>query len=176
MDRRLHRAAAGERGSPFTTAGWRKMVARLGVAAKLGFKAQPHMFGTLAAFSLRTRAPTRAPCRRTSAIETSSTPCATPNCRPRASRTSGAISLVSTSRRTSAHSAASTADGLPFDLQHQRQAPEKALAGGQCSIYALANDELTVNAPSIGQPIDLAGLVSAEYLRHTNRAPRSPIG
>jgi hypothetical protein len=85
-------------------------------------------------------------------------------------------SLVSTSRRTSAHSAASTADGLPFDLQHQRQAPEKALAGGQCSIYALANDELTVNAPSIGQPIDLAGLVSAEYLRHTNRAPRSPIG
>jgi len=90
MDRRLHRAAAGERGSPFTTAGWRKMVARLGVAAKLGFKAQPHMFGTLAAFSLRTRAPTRAPCRRTSAIETSSTPCATPNCRPRASRTSGA--------------------------------------------------------------------------------------
>jgi integrase len=28
-----------ERGSPFTTAGWRKMVARLGVAAKLGFTA-----------------------------------------------------------------------------------------------------------------------------------------
>jgi integrase len=33
-----------ERGAPFTTAGWRKMVARLGVAAKLGFKAHPHMF------------------------------------------------------------------------------------------------------------------------------------
>jgi hypothetical protein len=45
--------------------------------------------GTPAAFSLRTRAPTRALCKRTSAIETSST-CATPNCRPRASRTSGA--------------------------------------------------------------------------------------
>ena len=29
-----------ERGAPFTTAGWRKMVARLGVAAKL----VPHMF------------------------------------------------------------------------------------------------------------------------------------
>ena len=46
--------------------------------------------GTPAALSLRTRAPTRAPCRRISAIETFSTPCATPNCRPRASRTSGA--------------------------------------------------------------------------------------
>jgi integrase len=33
-----------ERGAPFTTAGWRKMVARLGVADKLGFKAHPHMF------------------------------------------------------------------------------------------------------------------------------------
>jgi type 1 fimbriae regulatory protein FimB/type 1 fimbriae regulatory protein FimE len=32
-----------ERGSPFTTAGWRKMVARLGEAAKLGFKTHPHM-------------------------------------------------------------------------------------------------------------------------------------
>jgi integrase len=52
MDRRLHRAAAGERGSPFTTAGWRKMVARLGVAAKLGFKAQPHMFRHARGFQL----------------------------------------------------------------------------------------------------------------------------
>jgi site-specific recombinase XerD len=33
-----------ERGAPFTTAGWRKMVARLGVAAKFSFKAHPHMF------------------------------------------------------------------------------------------------------------------------------------
>jgi hypothetical protein len=31
-----------ERSAPFTTAGRRKMVARLGVAAKLGFKAHPH--------------------------------------------------------------------------------------------------------------------------------------
>ena len=46
--------------------------------------------GTPAAFSLPTRAPTRAPCRRISAIATSSTPCATLNFRPRASRTSGA--------------------------------------------------------------------------------------
>jgi integrase len=41
-----------ERGSPFTTAGWRKMVARLGVAAKLGFKAHPHMFRHACGFQL----------------------------------------------------------------------------------------------------------------------------
>jgi integrase len=31
-----------ERGSPFTTAGFRKMIARLGVKAKLGFPVHPH--------------------------------------------------------------------------------------------------------------------------------------
>jgi site-specific recombinase XerD len=41
-----------ERGSPFTTAGWRKMVARLGVAAKLGIKAHPHMFRHACGFQL----------------------------------------------------------------------------------------------------------------------------
>jgi integrase len=33
-----------ERGSPFTTAGFRKMVARLGVAAGFDFRVHPHMF------------------------------------------------------------------------------------------------------------------------------------
>ena len=33
-------------------AGWRKMVARLGVAAKLGFKAHPHMFRHACGFQL----------------------------------------------------------------------------------------------------------------------------
>ena len=32
-----------ERGAPFTTAGFRKMVARLGVVAKFDFRAHPHM-------------------------------------------------------------------------------------------------------------------------------------
>jgi integrase len=32
-----------ERGAPFTTAGFRKLVARLGVAAKFGFPVHPHM-------------------------------------------------------------------------------------------------------------------------------------
>ena len=41
-----------ERGAPFTTAGWRKMVARLGVAAKLGFKVHPHMLRHACGFQL----------------------------------------------------------------------------------------------------------------------------
>ena len=41
-----------ERGAPFTTAGWRKMVARLGVAAKLGFKTHPHMLRHACGFQL----------------------------------------------------------------------------------------------------------------------------
>jgi hypothetical protein len=45
-------AFTSERGAPFTTAGWRKMVARLGVAAKLGFKTHPHMFRHACGFRL----------------------------------------------------------------------------------------------------------------------------
>jgi type 1 fimbriae regulatory protein FimB/type 1 fimbriae regulatory protein FimE len=41
-----------ERGSPFTTAGWRKMVARLGVAAKLGFATHLHMLRHACGFQL----------------------------------------------------------------------------------------------------------------------------
>jgi site-specific recombinase XerD len=41
-----------ERGAPFTTAGWRKVVARLGVGAKLGFKAHPHMLRHACGFQL----------------------------------------------------------------------------------------------------------------------------
>jgi integrase len=33
-----------ERGSPFTTAGYRKMIARLGEAARFKFPVHPHMF------------------------------------------------------------------------------------------------------------------------------------
>jgi site-specific recombinase XerD len=41
-----------ELGSPFTTAGWRKMVARLGLAAKLGFVTHPHMLRHACGFQL----------------------------------------------------------------------------------------------------------------------------
>jgi len=33
-----------ERGAPFTTAGFRKLIARLGIAAKIDFPVHPHMF------------------------------------------------------------------------------------------------------------------------------------
>jgi site-specific recombinase XerD len=48
----LSRTAAKSPFAPFTTAGWRKMVARLGVAAKLGFKAHPPMFRHACGFQL----------------------------------------------------------------------------------------------------------------------------
>src|SRR5499427_15739 len=41
-----------ERGAPFTTAGFRKLVARLGVAAKLEFPAHPHMLRHACGFHL----------------------------------------------------------------------------------------------------------------------------
>jgi integrase len=41
-----------ERGAPFSTAGWRKMVARLGVAAKFSFKTHPHMLRHACGFQL----------------------------------------------------------------------------------------------------------------------------
>jgi site-specific recombinase XerD len=58
--RRLHReqeprspfAFTSERGSPFSTAGFRKMVARLGVAAKFDFPVHPHMLRHACGFKL----------------------------------------------------------------------------------------------------------------------------
>ena len=41
-----------ERGSPFTTAGFARMVERAGKAAKLGFKAHPHMLRHACGYSL----------------------------------------------------------------------------------------------------------------------------
>ena len=41
-----------ERGSPFTTAGFARMVERAGVEAKLGFRAHPHMLRHACGFAL----------------------------------------------------------------------------------------------------------------------------
>jgi site-specific recombinase XerD len=41
-----------ERGSPFTTAGFARLVERAGAAAKLGFKAHPHMLRHACGFAL----------------------------------------------------------------------------------------------------------------------------
>ena len=126
----MARSLFGARGgAPFTTAGWRKMVARLGVAAKLSFKAHPHMFRHACGFGLPTRAPTPAPCKRISAIATSSTPCATPSCRPRASRTSGApdadcpmARLTPTARYHAASSPSSSVSSLMQATRGRRTA------------------------------------------------------
>jgi type 1 fimbriae regulatory protein FimB/type 1 fimbriae regulatory protein FimE len=44
-----------ERGSPFTTAGFARMVERAGAEAKLGFKAHPHMLRHTCGFALASR-------------------------------------------------------------------------------------------------------------------------
>jgi integrase len=44
-----------ERGSPFTTAGFARLVERAGEAAKLGFKAHPHMLRHACGFALANR-------------------------------------------------------------------------------------------------------------------------
>jgi integrase len=44
-----------ERGSPFTTAGFARMVERVGDAAKLGFKAHPHMLRHACGYALANR-------------------------------------------------------------------------------------------------------------------------
>jgi integrase len=41
-----------ERGAPFTTAGFARMIERVGVEAKLGFKAHPHMLRHTCGFAL----------------------------------------------------------------------------------------------------------------------------
>jgi site-specific recombinase XerD len=44
-----------ERGSPFTTAGFARMVERAGDGAKLGFKAHPHMLRHACGYALANR-------------------------------------------------------------------------------------------------------------------------
>jgi type 1 fimbriae regulatory protein FimB/type 1 fimbriae regulatory protein FimE len=44
-----------ERGAPFTTAGFARMVERAGAAAKLGFKAHPHMLRHACGYALANR-------------------------------------------------------------------------------------------------------------------------
>ena len=78
-----------ERGSPFSTAGFSRIVERAGAEAKLGFKAHPHMLRHACGTHLPTRGMTHARCRPTLATRISSTPCATPNWRRRGSGTSG---------------------------------------------------------------------------------------
>jgi site-specific recombinase XerD len=68
------------------TAGFRKMVARLGIAAKLGFKAHPHIFRHACGFQLANQGTDTRTLRAYLGIATSSTPFVTPNYRQRVSK------------------------------------------------------------------------------------------
>ena len=83
-----------ERGSPFTTASFRKMVARLGVAARFDFPVHPHMLRHACGYKLAN-----------DGVDTRSltfnTRCAIPSWRRPASRTSGAIDRPARAARAS---------------------------------------------------------------------------
>ena len=83
-----------ERDAPFTTAGFAKMVARAGVAAKVSSPSIPTCCATPAATSSPMTATTPEACKPTSGIRTSSIRCATPNWRRPGSRISGARTAV----------------------------------------------------------------------------------
>jgi integrase len=79
-----------ERGAPFTTAGFARMMERAGLEANLPLNPTRTCCGTPAATRSRTRDTTRGRSKATSVTRTSSTRCATPNLRRPGSRTSGA--------------------------------------------------------------------------------------
>jgi integrase len=79
-----------ERGAPFSTAGFARMVERAGSKPRSASRCIRTCSGTPAALRWRTKGTTRGRCRPTWGTATSSTPCATPKCRRRGSRTSGA--------------------------------------------------------------------------------------
>jgi integrase len=74
-----------ERGSPFTTAGFARMVERAGIAAKLGFNAHPHMLRHACGFALANKG------HDTSGIRTFSIQSGTRNWLQNDLRTSGGI-------------------------------------------------------------------------------------
>ena len=79
-----------ERGAPFTTAGFARMIERAGMGPSSASRRTRTCCATPAAIRWRTRATTRGRCRHISATRTSSTRCATPSCRRRGLRISGA--------------------------------------------------------------------------------------
>src|SRR3974390_2537710 len=78
-----------ERGAPFGTAGFARMVERAGVEAKLGLRSIPTCSGTPAATPSPTEGTTPGRCKPTWGTRTSSIRCATPSYPPRGLRTFG---------------------------------------------------------------------------------------
>ena len=84
-----------ERGAPFSTAGFARMVERAGTRPGSASRRTRTCSGTPAATRWRTRGTTRAPCKPISATATSSTPSGTLSYRRRGSRISGAVRSTS---------------------------------------------------------------------------------
>src|SRR4029077_17991856 len=82
-----------ERGAPMSAVGFRRMITRLGKAAKIPFSVHPHMLRH-ACGNLPMTAMTRGLYSTTSGTRTSSTRCATPSWRPPDFGTSGRINTV----------------------------------------------------------------------------------
>ena len=78
-----------ERGSPFTTAGFARMVERAGVEAELGFKAHPHMLRHACGFALANKGHDTRALQAYLGHRNIQHTCATPSCHPIGSRTSG---------------------------------------------------------------------------------------
>jgi integrase len=83
-----------ERGSPFTTAGFARMIERASTEARLDFKTHPHLLRHACGYALATRDTTRERCRRILATETSSTSSGIRSCRQHALRTLAHLSNV----------------------------------------------------------------------------------
>ena len=84
-----------ERGSPFTTAGFARMVERAGVEAKLGFKVHPHMLRHACGFALAGKGTIGVLSRLILDTAISSTRSDIPSCRPIGSRTSDGNRAIS---------------------------------------------------------------------------------
>jgi integrase len=78
-----------ERGSPFTTAGFARMVERAGEAARLALKVHPHMLRHACGFALANKGHDTRALQAYLGHCNISTRCDTPNCRRAGSRTSG---------------------------------------------------------------------------------------
>ena len=91
-----------ERGAPFSPAGFRKMIARLGVSAGFGFPVHPHMLRHACGYQLANHGVDTRSLQAYLGHEISSTRCATPSWRRRVSRISGMIEPARAATRNGA--------------------------------------------------------------------------
>ena len=94
--RRRPSCSSASAASPFSTAGFAKMIERAGVEAGFDFKAHPHMLRHACGFALANAGHDTRACRRTSVTATFSTRFGTPSWRRTGSRISGEIESAET--------------------------------------------------------------------------------